>query len=188
LDREAADPAALGFGGLALNTFLFSMVNAGMIPAESLGAILCMAFSYGGLAQFTAGMWDLRRGSVFGGTFFSSIGAFWMGLAATLILQDRGILPVIPAVGMAVLYTAWGIFTGYASAAAVKTSKAATIVLATLTMLLFLLAAGEFNPMIRVIAGYEGIISGLTAWYTSAGTLINAVHGRELIPLGAAGE
>ncbi|MBS7645071.1 MAG: acetate uptake transporter [Candidatus Bathyarchaeia archaeon] len=188
MDGEAADPAALGFGGLALTTFIFSMVNAGIAPVESLGAAIPMGLFYGGLAQFAAGMWDIRRGGILGGTSFSSYGAFWMGFAAMSILQARGILPAVPATGMAVLFIAWGIFTTYMTVGAVRASKAATAVFAALTVLFFLLAGGEFNSAIRRMAGYEGIICTLAAWYTSAGTLINKMYGRELIPMGAAEE
>ncbi|MGC8961515.1 MAG: acetate uptake transporter [Candidatus Bathyarchaeia archaeon] len=186
MDDELADPAALGFGGLALTTFMFNVVNAGITPAESLGVAAAMGLFYGGLAQFAAGMWDIRRGGILGGTSFSSYGAFWMGFAAMLLLQAKGALPVVPATGMAVLFIAWGIFSAYTTVGAVRASKAETMVFATLTVFFFLLAGGEFNPAVRRIAGYEGILSALTAWYASAGTLINKVHGKELLPMGAA--
>jgi len=186
MSDEVANPAALGLGGFALTTFILNVVNAGIIPAESLGMVLPMGLFYGGLAQFTAGMWDIKRGDIFGGTCFSSYGAFWMGLAAMFILQAKGALPTVPPTGMAVFLIAWGIFTAYATVGAVKISKSVTAVFVTLTILFFLLAAGQFNPTIHKIAGYEGILCSLTAWYASAGILINTVHGRELIPLGAA--
>ncbi|MEM2123647.1 MAG: acetate uptake transporter [Candidatus Bathyarchaeia archaeon] len=186
MDGGEADPGALGLGGLALTTFIFSMAYAGIISTECIGMIICMAIFYGGIAQFSAGMWEFRRGAIFGGTCFTSYGSFWMGLASMLILQAEGILPIVPATGLAVLFIAWGIFTAYATMAALKVSKAATVVLASLTIFFFLLAGGEYNSAITRIAGYEGIFSSLTAWYTSAGTLINTMHGRELVPLGVA--
>lgn len=79
---------------------------------------------------------------------------------------------------------AWGVFTGCATLASLKLSKAVTWVFITLTILFFLLAIGEFNPIVHRIAGYEGIICSLIAWYASAGTLINTVHGRTVLPLG----
>jgi succinate-acetate transporter protein len=53
-------------------------------------------------------------------------------------------------------------------------------------ILFFLLAAGEWNATVHKIAGYEGILCALIAWYTAAGVLINTLFGREVVPLGAA--
>ena len=50
--------------------------------------------------------------------------------------------------------------------------------------LFFLLAIGEFVPIVHTIAGYEGILCSLIAWYCSAAILINATHGRTVLPLG----
>jgi hypothetical protein len=41
---------------------------------------------------------------------------------------------------------------------------------------------------VHKIAGYEGILCALIAWYTSAAVLINTLFGREIMPLGAAKE
>ncbi len=186
MSDEPANPAALGLGGFALTTFILNVTNAGIIPVESLGMVMPMGIFYGGVAQFMAGMWDMKRGEIFGGTCFSSFGAFWIGLAFMLVLQARGFLPEVPPTGMAVFFIAWGIFTAYATVGALKISKSVTVVLVTLTILFFLLAAGEFSPIIHTIAGYEGIACALSAWYASAGVLINSIYGREIIPLGKA--
>ena len=179
-----ANPAALGLGGFALTTFILNVVNAGIIPAESLGMVFPMGFFYGGLVQFAAGMWEIKRGDIFGGTCFTSFGAFWIGLALMILLETTGAIPKVPPAGMAVFLIAWGIFTAYATVGALRISWGVTTVFVTLTLLFFLLAAGEFNPLIKTIAGYEGIFCALTAWYCSAGILINTIYKREIVPLG----
>src|SRR3954447_4060884 len=80
-----ADPAPLGLAGFALTTFLLSGVNASWIPDLMWVA---PAIFYGGLAQFTAGMWEFRNRNVFGATAFSTYGAFWMGLGIIVVLAD----------------------------------------------------------------------------------------------------
>ena len=181
-----ANPGALGLGGFALTTFILSVVNTGIIPAESLGMVLPMGFFYGGLAQFAAGMWDFKRGDIFGGTCFSSFGAFWIGLAFMILLETMGVMPKVSPAGMAIFLIAWGIFTAYATIGALRISLGVTTVFVTLTLLFFLLAAGEFNPLIKTIAGYVGIFCVLTAWYCSAGILINTIYKREIVSLGYA--
>src|SRR5436190_19453575 len=79
----AADPAPLGLAGFALTTFLLSGHNASWIPDL---IWLGPALFYGGLAQFTAGMWEFRNRNVFGATAFSTYGAFWMGLGLYVLL------------------------------------------------------------------------------------------------------
>jgi succinate-acetate transporter protein len=145
-----------------------------------------VAMLYGGLAQFMAGMWDVRRGDIFGATCFSSFGAFWMGLALFFFMKLAGVqaFVAVPPAGIAVVFIAWGIFTFYATIAALKLPKAITWVFITLTILFFLLAIGEFVPVVHTIAGYEGVLCALIAWYASAGTLINTVHGKTVLPLG----
>ena len=181
-----ANVGALGLGGFALSTFILNVVNAGWVDASAIGIVMPVAMLYGGLAQFMAGMWDVRRGDIFGATCFSSFGAFWMGLALFFMLKLAGIQAFVdvPAAGMAVVFIAWGIFTFYATIASLKLSKAVTWVFITLTILFFLLAIGEFVPIVHTIAGYEGVLCSLIAWYTSAGILINTVHGKTVLPLG----
>ncbi len=181
-----ANVGALGLGGFALSTFILNIVNAGLVDAATLGIVMPVAMFYGGVAQFAAGMWDVKRGDTFGATCFSSFGAFWMGVAVFFFLRFAGIQAFVdvPPAGMAVVFIAWGIFTGYATIASLKLPKAITWVFITLTLLFFLLAIGEFVPVVHTIAGYEGILCSLIAWYASAAILINNVHGRTVLPLG----
>jgi succinate-acetate transporter protein len=176
----------LGLGGFALSTFILNIVNAGLVDSATIGIVMPIAMFYGGLAQFAAGMWDVQRGDTFGATCFTSFGAFWMGLAAFFFFRLAGVtafVNVTPA-GIAVVLIAWGIFTGYATIASLKKPRVITWVFVTLTILFFLLGIGEFYPVVHTIAGYEGILCALIAWYASAAILINETHGRTVLPLG----
>lgn len=51
-------------------------------------AVWCFALGYGGLAQLLAGMWEARRGKMFGAVAFSSYGAFWISLGLFGIFKD----------------------------------------------------------------------------------------------------
>lgn len=194
LEREAqrpqapslANPGALGLAGFAFTTFMLNLVNAGIVPQQSLGMVLPMGVFFGGMAQFTAGMWDIRRGDTFGGTCFSAFGAFWMGLALMDYLGTTGVMKPVPQAGMAWFLAMWGFFTAYASVASFKVSKAVAAVFVSLTILFFLLAWGQYSPAMKKVGGYEGLICALIAFYTSAGVLINTTWGRQVLPLGPA--
>ena len=181
-----ANVGALGLGGFALSTFILNIVNAGWVDAAALGIVMPVAMFYGGVAQFTAGMWDVRRGDTFGATCFSSFGAFWMGLAVFFFMRLAGVgaFVDVPPSGIAIVLVAWGIFTAYATVASFKLPWAVTWIFITLTILFILLAIGQFVPLVHTIAGYEGILCSLIAWYAAAGILINTTHGRTILPLG----
>jgi succinate-acetate transporter protein len=185
-NNTLANGGALCLGGFALSTFVLNIVNAGLVDAATIGIVMPVAMFYGGVAQFMAGMWDVKRGDSFGATCFSSFGAFWIGLALFFFLRLAGVqafVDVTPA-GISVILIAWGLFTAYATIASLKKPRAVTWVFITLTTLFFLLAIGEFVPVVHTIAGYEGILCSLIAWYASAAILINETHGRIVLPLG----
>jgi len=184
INDDVANPAALGLGGFALSTFILNLVNSGLVAGDTLAIVMPMALAYGGIAQFMAGMWEFRRNNIFGATAFSSFGAFWMGLAAFYFFTWANLIPEVPKEGVAIALIAWGIYTGYSTIAALREPRAVTWVFITLTILFFLLAWGEFNPTVHTIAGYEGLVCALIAWYASAGVLINSLFGRTILPLG----
>jgi succinate-acetate transporter protein len=80
----------------------------------------------------------------------------------------------------------WGIFTGVMFIATLKLNRALQFIFASLTILFFLLAIGDGtgNTAITNIAGYEGIICGLSAVYTGLAQILNEYYGRTILPLG----
>lgn len=181
---DIANPAPLGLAGFGLTTLVLNVVNAGIIPRESLGMVLPLGLFYGGLAQFVAGMWEFKKNNTFGATAFGSFGAFWMSFATMEILVNTGALPEVPKGGIAVFLIAWGIFTGCMSIGTLKINRALQVVFITLTILFFLLAIGVYSPPVHVIAGLEGIFCALSALYTCFAIVINTTWKRQVLPLG----
>jgi succinate-acetate transporter protein len=68
--------------------------------------------------------------------------------------------------------------------ATLKKPKALQVVFISLTILFFLLAIGQFNPIVHIIAGYEGIFTALSALYLSAAEVINETFERKVLPIG----
>lgn len=56
-----------------------------MIAAQR--EITLVRLDAGGIAQLLAGMWEARRGKIFGATAFSSYGAFWISFGLFGILS-----------------------------------------------------------------------------------------------------
>jgi succinate-acetate transporter protein len=182
--EKLANPAPLGLAGFGLTTLILNIVNADLIDKASIGMVLPVGLFYGGLAQFMAGMWEMKKNNTFGFTAFSSYGAFWMALAIMVILKDAEVLEPVPKEGMSVFLGAWGLFTAYMTIGTLKISRALQVVFATLTILFFLLAWGEHNETVMKIAGWEGIFCAFSALYASAAQVINETWGEYLLPLG----
>jgi len=171
-----ADPAPLGLAGFALTTLVLSSVNAGWIPKPAEPVVLRLAFGYGGLAQFCAGMWEFKRNNTFGATAFTSYGAFWIAFALLVTFNVANIPAEArpPAVGIFLL--AWGIFTAYMTIAALTLSRPVLVVFVLLTITFFVLAFGAFagaaGAGLTTLGGYLGIVTAIAAWYASAKTVI----------------
>ncbi len=182
--EKLANPAPLGLAGFGLTTLVLNIINADLIEKESIGMVLPLGLFYGGLAQFAAGMWEMKKDNTFGFTAFSSFGAFWMALAIMVILEDTGVVEPVPKEGLSVFLGAWGLFTAYMTIGTLRISRALQVVFITLTVLFFLLAAGEHNETVMKIAGWEGILCAASALYASAAQVVNESWGRYLAPLG----
>ncbi len=189
-----ANPAPLGLMGFGMTTVLLNLHNAGFFALGSM--ILAMGIFYGGMAQIIAGILEYRKGNTFGVTAFTSYGLFWISLAALVILpklfygvKDELGNPILSAPGdlaMGWYLFMWGLFTAFMFISTLKKPKALQFVFGSLTILFWLLALGHFlqNPDITKIAGYEGIICGLSAIYLAMAEVINETYGKTILPIG----
>jgi len=182
-----ADPAPLGLAGFALTTFVLSVVNAGWVPATVEGVVFGLALAYGGIAQFTAGVWEFAKGNTFGATAFCSYGAFWVSFWwLTAHLADYKIPESDAGKGIGLYLIAWGIFTAYMSVAATRVSGAVLTVFVLLTITYVVLAIGEFagSSGLGKLGGYIGILTALAAWYASFAGVTAFAFKRALVPTG----
>ena len=80
-----------------------------------------------------------------------------------------------------------GLFTGVMFIGSLRLNRALQIVFATLTILFFLLAIGDFtaaSPGFKHATGYEGIFCGFSAIYTGLAQVLNELSGKVVLPLG----
>lgn len=184
MDEKIANPAPLGLMGFGMTTVLLDLHNAGLIDSSSMGMIFSMGIFYGGLAQIFAGMWEMKKGNTLGATAFSSYGLFWISLVAINVFSVLGWFEKPSGYAMAAYLFMWGIFTALLTLCALKGSKALQVVLATLTILFFLLAIGDAsaNETIMTIAGYEGMLCGISAIYLATAEVLNETYGKVVLP------
>ncbi|MHC1605134.1 MAG: acetate uptake transporter [Candidatus Methanofastidiosia archaeon] len=184
MNQNTINPAPLGLAAFGLTTVLLNLVNAEILAHESIGMILSLGLFFGGLCQVFAGQWEVKTGNTFGATAFTAFGAFWLSLVLLVLLQNTGIVALVPTSGMAAFLAGWGVFTFYMTIATMKKPKALFVVFSTLTLLFFMLAAGQYNSTVHQLAGYEGIFCGASALYLSAAQIINPSFEREVMPVG----
>ena len=179
-----ANPAPLGLLAFGMTTVVLNLHNAGIFEMNSM--ILAMGIFYGGLAQVIAGIMEGKKNNTFGLTAFVSYGFFWLTLVGLIVMPKLGWIPAASESAMVAYLILWGIFTGCLFFGTLRISKALQFVFATLTILFFLLALGDYtgNASLKTFTGYEGVICGASAIYTGVGALLNEMYGRSVLPLG----
>jgi uncharacterized protein len=179
-----ADPGPLGLAGFAGTTFVLSLINANLVSAKGIGAVLGLALAYGGLAQLLAGMWEFRTGNTFGAVAFTSYGAFWISFF--FIVRLTPVSLITPHALSAYLWM-WGIFTTYMFFASLRTTGAIALVFLLLAATFILLAIGDMgngSTSITHIGGWVGLATAIAAWYASfAGVLNSTFAPRTLLPV-----
>jgi succinate-acetate transporter protein len=180
----SANPAPLGLTGFGLTTILLNIHNAGFYPNNSM--ILGMGIFVGGIAQIIAGVLEAKKGNTFGTTAFTAYGSFWLSLVAIWVLPRLAMADKADDTAMGFYLAAWGLFTFGMFIGTFRLNRALQVVFGTLVVLFGLLALGDFthNTAIKTIAGYEGILCGLSALYAAIAQVLNEVYGRTVLPLG----
>jgi len=182
-DQKLSNPAPLGLMAFGMTTVLLNIHNAGFFPMTAM--ILAMGLFYGGIAQIIAGILEFRTGNTFGMTAFCSYGLFWLTLVFIVAAGELGFMATAPAFMGWYLFL-WGLFTFGMFFGTLKHNRALQVVFATLTVLFWLLAAANWtgSATIALIAGYEGIVCGLSAMYTSIALVLKADYGHAVLPIG----
>ena len=175
-----ANPAPLGLCAFALTTFVLSAANAKLFTGAEV--VIGLALFYGGLAQLLAGMWEFKTGNTFGATAFTSYGAFWLAVGASLQLN---LVPNEAAFGFFLI--GWTIFTGMMLVASLKTNLALITVFALLFVTFLLLSIDALGGGTKQIGGWFGLLTALAAWYTALAGLLSSMPSAFTLPIGPRG-
>ncbi len=184
MENKLANPAPLGLMGFGMTTVLLNIHNAGFFPVSAM--IFAMGIFYGGIAQVIAGIMEFKKGNTFGTTAFTSYGLFWISLVGLWIFPKLGLTEATPAGFMGWYLFMWGLFTFFMWIGTFGKNRAIQFVFLSLTILFLLLAIKDWSgsAIIGTIAGWEGIICGLSAIYLAMAEVINESHGKVVFPVG----
>ena len=182
--RMIADPAPLGLAAFALTTFLLSLVNAGVMPKDTEPVMLGVALAFGGIAQVLAGMWEFRKGNVFGATVFSSYGAFWLSFWAFLTFYAKDIPAEHRGLAVGWYLLGWAIFTSLMLIAALRTTAVLAVLFAVLDATFVLLGLGAINASagLTTAGGVLGLVAAAMAWYLCVAGVTAATFGKPILP------
>jgi len=178
--KAMANPGPLGLLGFGMTTILLNLHNAEIMPLSIV--IVAMGLAMGGLAQIIAGIMEFKAGNTFGATAFTAYGCFWWSLVIIWVLPVSNAADPF---SMGAYLLLWGIFTTGMFIGTLKHNTISKLVFASLAILFFLLAIGDFtgNHAITQFAGYEGIVCGAFAVYSCIGQIVNNEFGKEIFKL-----
>ncbi len=185
MENKLANPAPLGLMGFGMTTVLLNIHNAGFFPLGSM--ILAMGVFYGGIVQIIAGTMEFKKGNTFGTVAFTSYGAFWLTLVALILFGKWGWIGGVKEGFLGWYLFLWGLFTFFMWIGTFGKNRALQTVFFTLWILFFLLAIEKWFgiKVVGTIAGFEGIICGLSAIYLAMAEVINESLGKTVLPIGA---
>lgn len=163
-------------------------------------AVLGFALSYGGLAQFLAGLWEFAAGNTFGATVFCSFGMFWWGYSVILIpffgfMGEYNGQPGIytarggfaaeaeSAIGL-YLWIWFGITTIY-MIAALRGSVSLFVLIFLLWMTFIMLGINAYtgNPHLQTAGGAFGIATAFAGYYLGIASFLSPTNSFFTLPV-----
>jgi succinate-acetate transporter protein len=188
--QPIAAPSILGLFGFAGATFMIAAHLAGWYGNATSGLYLFpFAATFGGVAQFAAGLWAYRARDGLATAMHGTWGAFWIAYGILNLLVAVHVL-ALPAVGTFTELGYWflvlAVITGFGTIAALGENLGITSVLGTLTVgaafaALYYLVGGTGWER---AAGWVLIASSFLSAYTAGAMMIAGSWGRTVLPLG----
>ncbi|HTV09618.1 MAG TPA: GPR1/FUN34/YaaH family transporter [Candidatus Aquilonibacter sp.] len=187
--QPIAAPSILGLYGFAGATFMVAANMAGWFGGARTDLYLApFAALFGGVAQFSAGMWGFKARDGVATAMHGMWGAFWIafGLLQLAFLHGSLVEPVGAFPAMGYWFIVLGAITWMGMIGAMAENSALTLVLG-------FLAAGSTTAAVAyligmhaliVLAGYFFIISAILAWYVASALMLESAFKRPVWAVG----
>jgi succinate-acetate transporter protein len=187
-----APPVTLGLFGFFASTMVISTWILGWwgTPKGSPPTMFEIAATFGGIAQFAAGLWSFRARDYIGSALLTMWGTYWMAWGILQLLIADHVVPAVPLTdpnpGFAIWFIPLGLFTSWGAIAAVRENLPLFTVLATVGAGSFFACGGFWagsKPWLDVGA-WLFVFGACFAWYTGAMVLLEYAWGRIVLPFG----
>ncbi|KAK1143265.1 Meiotically up-regulated protein 86 protein [Aspergillus melleus] len=200
-NRKTANPAPLGLCAFALTTFVLGCIEMNVRDITEPNIIIGLAFSYGGLVQLLAGMWEMAIGNTFGATVLSSYGGFWISLAITFTPGGFGIMSSLEEAAegkpsmfydsFGLMLMGWFIFTTLMLFCTLKSTFAFFTLFFVVDIALLLLAVGyihrgaddEPNKNLMKSGGFFALLGAFLAWYNAFAGIADDSNSFFIVPV-----
>jgi succinate-acetate transporter protein len=187
-----APPATLGLFGFFASTMVVSTWLLGWwgTPTGSPPTMFEVAATFGGLAQFAAGLWSFRARDYVGSALLTMWGTYWMawGLLQLLIVVHLvNAVPIDqPQPGFAVWFVPLAVFTTWGAIAAIRENVPLFTVLLTVGVGSGFVCVGFWIGGVTwiKIGAWLFVIGACAAWYTGAMLLLEYSWNRIVLPFG----
>lgn len=182
--KKYANTSPLGLLSFSLTTIFLSFKNVGLYEMNSM--IIGMGIFYGGITQFIAGTFEIRKKNTFGGTAFCSYGAFWLGFCTIVCGNFLYGTEVSNNKSTGTFLLFWFVFSAFMFFATLKNAHLTLkLIFASLSICLLLLSIGDYaeKEVVTKIGGYVGLVCGAIALYTGSAEVINEEFGSDLMPI-----
>jgi uncharacterized protein len=187
--QPIAAPSILGLFGFAGATFMVAAHMAHWFGGAATDFYLVpFAAVFGGIAQFSAGMWSFKARDAVASAMHGTWGSFWIAYGFLQLAFLRGTLTepkgAFPALGY--WFVVLAAITWMGTWAAAAESKVIAVVLGFLAAGSTVAAIAEFLGLtgLEILAGYLFIISAIIAWYAASALMLEGAYKRPVLGMG----
>jgi uncharacterized protein len=189
--QPIAAPSVLGLFGFAGATFIVAAHMAHWYGGANTDLYLAsFAATFGGLAQFAAGMWAFKARDVVATAMHGMWGAFWIayGILEYQFVSGQLHRPEGAFAALGYWFIVLAAITWMGAWAASAENKIVATVLAFLAGGSTVAAIGELAGIegLRIIAGYLFLISAILAWYAASAMMLEGAFHRKVLRSGKA--
>lgn len=178
---------AIGFAAFGLSSFVMGLFNSGLIttiPQVAVG----IAFGYGSLGQFCAGIIEIFNKNVFNAASFITFGSFFLSFGVMMIpgagffetaLETNQLNNCMGLIEISYAIAAFIFFMG-----TLKQPILVRMFLGLSTLSFLLPAAGSFSGItgLTVAGGWTSFTLALVAWYALAACIYNEQNTYFVLP------
>jgi succinate-acetate transporter protein len=191
--QPIAAPSILGLYGFAGSTFIVAANLAHWYGTPDTPLFLFPFVAiFGGVAQFSAGLWAYKARDGIATAMHGMWGSFWIGYGILNLLVATHVLSTsdpnfLPAFGY--WFFALGLITFVGAIAAQAENLGLAAVLHTLwigsgLLTIGFLAARDLNSVWVIIGGWVLLLSALCAFYAASALMLEGALGRPVLPVG----
>jgi succinate-acetate transporter protein len=191
--QPIAAPSVLGLAGFSVATMMVATIQAKWWgSATDLAGVAPFCLTFGGIAQFLAGMWAYKARDVVATLAHGTWGAFWIAFFVLELLRTNGTLPTPAGGATDLVFGLWMIGLAYVTWTAALGALVENIVIASVLATLATGASlsavgfltGGFDSGWTTAGGVLFVISAGLAWYAITAMTMAAASGRAILPLG----